>query len=61
LGSKKREDKSNPLPSIILIGIDDSAIRYDSINSRTSVTAPFTAAATTIAGLINSVRPLEDP
>ncbi len=30
-------------------------------NSRTSATSPLTAAATTIAGLISRVRPLDDP
>ena len=30
-------------------------------NSRTSVTSPVTAAAATMAGLINSVRPVGEP
>lgn len=43
-------------------GREDEAVQcpYGS-NSRTSLTLPFTAAATTIAGLISKVRPSDDP
>ena len=49
------------VPSLDQLDPGERPIAEEEIKVRTSVTRPFTAAAATIAGLINRVRPLAEP